>query len=112
MNNSIAICKKTGIPAIDDHHSKKTTIDALTINVPLYLLTLPHNEQFNSTDFPADFLCSCNVVASAFVNLDVTMSSGSDGIPLRMLKLTAYSIAPNLTNVFNHSLMAGVFPAD
>ena len=42
----------------------------------------------------------------------MSKSSGPDNITLRMLKSTAYSIAPSLTNLFNLSLATGIFPTD
>ena len=46
------------------------------------------------------------------ISLDMSKSSGSDGISPRMLKSTAYSIALSLTKLFNLSLTTGVFPSD
>ena len=46
------------------------------------------------------------------VNLDISKSSGTDGISARMLKSSALSIAPSLTKLFNLSLTTGVLPSE
>ncbi len=45
------------------------------------------------------------------VALDPTKASGRDGISAKMLKSTAYSIAPSLTKLFNLSLTTGSLPS-
>ena len=42
--------------------------------------------------------------------LDPTKATGRDGISAKMLKNTAYSIAPSLTKLFNLSLTTGILP--
>ena len=42
----------------------------------------------------------------------MSKSSGPDNITPRMLKSSAYSIVPSLTNLFNLSLATGIFPTD
>ena len=42
--------------------------------------------------------------------LDATKAIGPDGISARMLKSTAYSIAPSLTKLFNQLLSTGILP--
>ena len=44
-------------------------------------------------------------------SLDVSKSSGQDGISARMLKFTAYSIAPSLTKLLNLSLRSNSIPS-
>ena len=43
--------------------------------------------------------------------LDTAKASELDGISTRMLKGTAFSIAPSLTNLFNLSLSTGILPS-
>ena len=43
-------------------------------------------------------------VATALLKLDISKSTGSDGISARMLKHTALNIAPSLTKLFNLSI--------
>ena len=43
--------------------------------------------------------------------LDPSKASGQDGISARMLKCTAYSIAPSITKLFNLSLTTGTIPS-
>jgi len=49
---------------------------------------------------------------SALKQLDINKATGSDGIPVRLLKDTADQIAPSLTMLFNKSLRLGIFPED
>ena len=61
---------------------------------------------------PEDVLCSEQEVCDLLAALDVTKASGQDGISTRMLRYTALSIAPSLTQLFNLSLKSGVIPSD
>ena len=54
-----------------------------------------------------DLLCE---VAELLSSLDTTKASGPDNISARMLKETARSIAPSVTNLFNHCLRNGTLP--
>ena len=45
-------------------------------------------------------------------HLDINKATGSDGIPVWLLKETAYQISPSLTMLFNKSLRLGIFPGD
>jgi len=49
---------------------------------------------------------------NVYMNLNVTKSSGVDGISARMLKLTAVSIVTSLAKLFNLSVRTGTFPDD
>ena len=53
---------------------------------------------------PADFLCTEEEVFDLLASLDVSKSSGPDGISARMLKYTATSITPSVTKLFNQSI--------
>ena len=54
-----------------------------------------------------DFLCTVEYVEH---QLDTSKANGPDGISARMLRETAKSIAPSITNIFNLSLKTGSFP--
>ena len=60
---------------------------------------------------PDEILCSESEVCELLMSLDVSKSSGHDGISARMLKSTAYSIAPSLTKLFNLSLQLNLIPS-
>ena len=74
----------------------------------------PSNQQANL--YPSNFLenlkCSPDYVADMLAMLDTSKSSGPDEISSMLLKSTAYSIAPSLTNLLNNSLAEGALPAD
>jgi hypothetical protein len=59
---------------------------------------------------PDDFLCSVEEVQHLLETLDVSKSSGPDGISARMLKPVAQCIAPSVTKLVNQSLQSGCFP--
>ena len=61
-------------------------------------------------DCPDDFLCSEDEVYELLCTLDTTKSSGDDDISARMLKETALSITPVVTQLFNISLKLGEIP--
>jgi len=52
------------------------------------------------------------IYMNVYMNLNVTKSSGVDGISARMLKLTAVSIVTSLAKLFNLSVRTGTFPDD
>ena len=56
-------------------------------------------------------LCNQDEIADLLASLDTTKSNGPDGISARMLKFTAYSIAPAVTILFNLSLKLGRVPS-
>ena len=61
---------------------------------------------------PQEFLCTEEEVIDLLLSLDTTKANGPDGISAIMLKSTAYSIAPRITNLFNKSiLMSGRLPS-
>ena len=49
---------------------------------------------------------------SIFFSLDVNKATGPDGISPRLLKETAYQIAPSLSTLFNRSLDSGSVPKE
>jgi hypothetical protein len=53
---------------------------------------------------------TCDFVFSELCKLNTSKSTGSDNINARFLKLSAFIIAPILTQLFNLSLSSGVFP--
>ena len=64
------------------------------------------------SNFPVHLQCDSDCIAEMLFSLDLSKSSGPDGISPRMLRSTAYSIAPSLAKLFNSSLAEGVFPQD
>ena len=65
----------------------------------------------DSSTCPEELLCTDSEVCEMLAALDVTKSSGPDGISPRMLKSTAPCIAPSLTRLFNLSISAGIIPS-
>ena len=51
-------------------------------------------------------------VYKALNNLKASKSLGPDRIPARLLKVSCFSIAPFLTQIFNNSLASSFFPQD
>ena len=52
------------------------------------------------------------MVLTSLKQLDINKATGSVGIPVRLLKVTADQISPSLTMLFNKSLRLGIFPGD
>ena len=68
---------------------------------------------FNLPDNPPDeLLCNEDTVCELLTGLDVSKSSGPDGISAKMLKYTAVSITPSITQLFNLSIRSGRVPRD
>ena len=55
---------------------------------------------------------SVEMVLISLKQLDINKVTGSDGIPVRLLKETADQMAPSLTMVFNKSLRFAIFAGD
>ena len=53
-----------------------------------------------------------NGVYNLLVNIDPHKATGPDGIPSRLLKETAYQMAPLVTFIFQSSLDQGKLPSD
>ena len=60
---------------------------------------------------PGELLCIESEVCDLLASLDVSKSSGDDGISARMLKSTACSIALSLAKLFNLSLQLNTIPS-
>ena len=60
---------------------------------------------------PDEILCSESEVCDLLAALNPSKASGQDGISARMLKNTAYSIAPSISKLFNLSLTTGTIPS-
>ena len=66
---------------------------------------------FNLPDDPPDeLLCNEDTVCELLASLDVSKSSGPDGISTKMLKHTAVRMAPSVTQLFNLSIKNGRVP--
>ena len=62
--------------------------------------------------FPEDLLCDVDFVLKQLASLDSSKATGPDKISALMLKMTASSIAPSITSLFNQSLKKGRVPMD
>jgi len=67
-------------------------------------------EEPNIGNCPEDLLCTKEEVYKMLLSLDTSKANGPDGISAKMLKGTALSITPVLTQLFNMSLQSGIFP--
>ena len=63
-------------------------------------------------DCPDDLLCTEEEVLQLLSNLDTTKTNGHDDISAIMLKSTALSIAPIITELFNCSITLGKIPTE
>ena len=76
---------------------------------PLTFADLDHFKiELNSC--PEEFLCTVEEIQHLLETLDVSKSSGPDGISARMLKSVAQSIAPSVARLVNQSIQSGCFP--
>ena len=64
----------------------------------------------NPDGCPKDLLCCDEEILALLKNLEVKKASGMDGISAHMLKATAHSIAPAITQLFNISIRLGRIP--
>ena len=64
----------------------------------------------NPDECPEELLCCEEEVLALLHNLEVKKASGMDGISAHMLKATAHSITPGITQLFNISIKLGRIP--
>ena len=67
---------------------------------------IPSHPTLNELEIPVE------MVLTSLKQLDINKTTGSDGIPVHLLKETADQITPSLTMLFNKSLWLGIFPGD
>ena len=60
----------------------------------------------------SSILCDEGLVCDLLASLDMSKSTGPDGVSAQMLKRTAACIAPSVTLLFNQSLREGIIPSD
>lgn len=66
------------------------------------------NGVFDDTGFHLRYTAQLSI--SRTISLAKSNAIGTDGVPLRFVKIILYSVAPVLEHLFNFSLMNGVFP--
>ena len=102
LNDFFQKCFNTSMPPLiqsETHlENKLSRTYSQSIHVP-----------FND-ECPPDLLCTEAEVMKMLQSLDTKKSSGPDGISAQMLKSTAHSITPSVTQLFNLSITAGIFP--
>ena len=69
-------------------------------------------EDLPPNECPTDLLCTEDSIFDLLAALDTSKSTGHDDISAKMLKCTAESITPSLTELFNLSITTGVFPSE
>lgn len=111
--SSIPVLKMDEVSVHSDVEKADMTSEYFTTcfnqNIPPLDPGVPEDldEGYASTE---EFLCTTEEVFHLLVSLDTSKSSGPDGISACMLKLTAGSIAPSVTTMFNLSLKIGCMP--
>ena len=86
------------------------TFFATCFNQSFPQLTLEYAPDLPPQDCPAEMLCTEVDVFNMLNALDTTKACGPDGITGKMLKMTASSITPVLTKLFNLSIATGTVP--
>ena len=86
------------------------TFFATCFNQSFPQLTLEYAPDLPPQDCPAEMLCTEVDVFNMLNALDTTKVCGPDGITGKMLKMTASSITPVLTKLFNLSIATGTVP--
>ena len=69
-------------------------------------------DSFDSNTQISDITLAPEEIAGCLYNLNISKTSGPDGIPARILKECSYQITPSLCNLFNHWLFIGRLPSE
>ena len=91
----------------DQQHEERRKQPATPSKPVTYTLSAPFTSShptLNELEIPVE------MVLTSLKQLDINKATGSDGIPVRLLKETADQISPSLTMLFNKSLRLGIFP--
>ena len=113
---------KPSIPTLSEHgnvassnHEKAKMLNnffSKCFNYSVPPLSFAHCDDLSDvtlTDID-DISCTLEYVEHQLLLLDTSKANGPDSISVRMLKETAKSIAPSITDIFNLSLRTGCFP--
>ena len=96
------------------HREKADMLNSFFSKCWNYSIAPLHNQAkiyFDCSSICPDYLlCTVEEVIHLIKGLDTSKSNGPDGISAQMLKSTALSIAPPLTQLFNISISNGHFP--
>ena len=90
----------------DQQHEERRKQPATPSKPVTYTLSAPFTSShptLNELEIPVE------MVLTSLKQLDINKATGSDGIPVRLLKETADQISPSLTMLFNKSLRLGIF---
>ena len=111
---SIPTLSEHGNVASSNHEKAKMLNDFFSkcFNYSVPPLNFVHHDDLSDvmlTDLD-DISYTLEYVEHQLLLLDTSKANGADGISPRMLKETAKSIAPTITDIFNLSLRTGCFP--
>ena len=84
-----------------------TGAEAMLQNESLPLNNFINNE-FDDTRFYLSYTTPLSITRT--ISKAKSNAIGTDGVPLRFVKIILYSVEPVLEHLFNFSLMNGVFP--
>ena len=111
--NTIPVLSHNGSSAHNDNDKANMLNNFFSqcFNTKLHPLTPLDCHRFTTSgECPKNILCTEEEIIHLLQNIDVSKSSGPDRISCRMLKVTAHSIAPSITKLFNMSMTLGCFP--
>ena len=98
---------------ITDSRDKANLLNSFfhSVFIPAQATTTTPNLPLSSDKALSNIQLTENEVFKAPDGLDPSKACGSDGIPGKLLKMTANTIAPSLCQIYNLSLSQGVVPA-
>ena len=75
-----------------------------------HFIPLTCGEEQLDFNVPNEYLIDANQVYNELRKIRINKSPGPDKIPNKILKVFAYELAPVITDIYNSSIIQGVFP--
>ena len=75
-----------------------------------HFIPLTCEEEHLDFNVPNEYLVDANQVYNELRKIRINKSPGPDMIPNKILKVFAYELAPVITDIYNSSIIQGVFP--
>ena len=86
------------------------TFNSFLVALTSHFEPLPPDDNMASLEVPSEYLVNTQQVYKKLCEIKTTKSPGPDMLPNKILKIFACELAPIIADIYNSSMMQGVFP--
>ena len=86
------------------------TFNSFLVALTSHFDPLPPDDNMASLEVPSEYLVNTQQVYKKLREIKTTKSPGPDMLPNKILKIFACELAPIIADIYNSSMMQGVFP--